>query len=524
MSATISKYWEISEKRSTLSCTPGEDAIQAVNLGKLLHHSAERTPQKPAVICGEQTVSYEALDHSTEVLARWLIHQGCKPGDRVTLHWPNSIEMVTLLFGCFKAGLIAVPVNVRLKAPEIAYILAHSKPAICFAHPDLIGAAKEAYGGLAPSHKLQLSVKDLAHSNGNLELPSVSDDDPALILYTSGTTARPKGVTHTHRTLLEGAKLTCGAGAGSMRTVLVMGQLAYMSAHVGGLLPAVTAGATSVLMSAFDAPAVLDTVERFHCTFAFALPSMVQLLIEEQARQPRQVSSLRNFLAGGDAVPEIIQQRFRVLFGIPIREAYGMTEIGPGICNPANTIRSGSLGKPLVGVEVRVVDSNNNDAADGQIGEMAVRGPANFVGYWGDPTATQEAVRGGWLYTGDLARRDAEGYLWFEGRKKEIIVRDGLNISPQEVEEAIYRHPAVLEVAVIGLPDSVPARGEQVVAFVALRHGMVADQRDLRECALQRLADFKVPQKIVFMDSLPKGITGKVQRRTVKEMASHSVA
>ena len=514
----MNKYWD--DESSILSGAPGEDAIGTVNLGLLLHQSAQRTPQKPAVICGEGTISYETLDHSTDVVARWLIDKGCKPGDRVTLHWPNSIEMVKLLFGCFKAGLIAVPVNVKLKAPEIAYMLAHSKPAICFAHPDLIGAASEAYDGLAPSHKLQLSARDLAPSDGNCELPSVSDEDPALILYTSGTTARPKGVTHTHKTLLEGARLTCAAAGNSVQSVLIMSQLSYISAYVVSLLPAVTAAATSVLMPAFDAPAVLDTIERFHCTFAFGLPSMVQLLIEEQVRGPRRVSSLRNFIAGGDAVPEIIQQRFRAHFGIPIREGYGMTEIGPVIWNPADAIRSGSLGKPVVGVEVRIVDSNNNDAADGQIGEMAVRSPATFVGYWGDPTATQEALRGGWLYTGDLVRRDAEGYLWFEGRKKEIIVRDGLNISPQEVEEAIYHHPAVLEVAVIGLPDSVTARGEQVVAFVSLRRGMAADQRELVDCAVQRLADFKVPQKIVFVDGLPKGITGKVQRRAVREMAS----
>jgi long-chain acyl-CoA synthetase len=302
-----------------------------------------------------------------------------------------------------------------------------------------------------------------------------------------------------------------------VQTVLIMSQMAAITAFCVGLLAAVTAGDTSVLVPAFDAPLVLDTIERFQCTYTFGLPSMVQLLIEEQARKPRQVSSLGTFLAGGDAVPESLQQRFRALFGVPLREVYGMTEIGGGMLNPADAIRPGSLGKPFDRVEVRVVDVNGKDVADGQIGEMAVRSPAKFVGYWDNAAATQEAVRDGWLYTGDLARRDADGYLWFEGRKKEIIVRDGLNISPQEVEEALYGYPAVLEVAVIGLPDSVPARGEQVVAFVALRHGMVADAKDLREFAVERLADFKVPQKIVFVDSLPKGITGKVQRRALKE-------
>ena len=516
MNTTVSRSWENSAENSILSSTQGEAAMQAVNLAELLHNAAERTPQKPAVTCGEQTVSYETLDRSTDALARWLIHQGSKPGDRVTLHWPNSIEMVTLLFGCFKAGLIAVPVNVRLKAPEVAYILAHSKPAICFAHPDLIGASREAYGGLASHQKLQPSATDLPFSSERLELPTINEDDPALILYTSGTTARPKGVTHTHRTLLEGAKIVCADTMDGVQTVLIMSQMAYITAFSVGLA-AVNAGDTSVLVPAFDAPLVLDTIERFQCTYTFGLPSMVQLLVEEQTRKPRQVSSLRTFLSGGDAVPESLQQRFRALFGVPLREIFGMTEIGPGMLNPADAIRSGSLGKPFDRVEVRVVDGSCKDVADGEIGELAVRSPASFVGYWDHPAATQEAFRDGWLYTGDFARRDADGYLWFAGRKKEIIVRDGINIAPQEVEEALYRHPAVLEVGVIGLPDPVRARGEQVVAFVSLRHGMVADQKDLMECALRHLADFKVPQRIVFADSLPKGITGKVQRRALKQ-------
>jgi long-chain acyl-CoA synthetase len=251
---------------------------------------------------------------------------------------------------------------------------------------------------------------------------------------------------------------------------------------------------------------------------------MVQLLHEEQARKPREVRSLRTFMAGGDCVPVSTQERFQALFGIPVREAYGMTETGPSAVNPVHAIRSGSLGKPFDGVEVRIVDSDGKDVPDGKIGEIAVRSPANFAGYWDDPAATREVLRDGWLHSGDLARRDADGYLWFEGRKKEIIVRDGLNISPQEVEEAIYDHPAVLEVAVIGIPDPVGAHGERVVAFVSLRRGLVTDDQELRDHARQHLADFKIPEQIFFVKDLPKGITGKIQRRALKEMTSAAVA
>jgi long-chain acyl-CoA synthetase len=195
-----------------------------------------------------------------------------------------------------------------------------------------------------------------------------------------------------------------------------------------------------------------------------------------------------------------------------------MTEIGPAIANPADAIRSGSLGKAIPGVELRVVDAEGEEASDGQIGELVVQTPARFAGYWDDPAATREAVRDGWMYTGDLAQRDADGYLWFEGRKKEIIIRDGVNISPQEVEEAIYNHPAVLEVAVIGMPDPVGAHGERVLAFISLKDGLVVDEWELRDHASQQLADTKVPERFVFRTDLQKGITGKVARRALKKM------
>jgi long-chain acyl-CoA synthetase len=174
--------------------------------------------------------------------------------------------------------------------------------------------------------------------------------------------------------------------------------------------------------------------------------------------------------------------------------------------------------KPWTVSKVRVVDSDGKDMPNGQIGEITVRSPANLAGYWDDLAATREALQDGWFHTGDLARRDASGYLWFEGRKKEIIIRDGLNISPQEVEEAISDHPAVLEVGVIGMPDPVGAHGERVVAFITVRDGFVTDEQPLKVHARQRLADFKLPERFVFLKELPKGITGKVQRRALKEI------
>jgi long-chain acyl-CoA synthetase len=495
-----------------------------MNLGNLLSASAARNPRKTACVFESENISYGQLDRSTTSLARWFLRNGCKPGDRIAVHWPNSIETVMLFFACFKAGMIAVPVNVRMKAHEVAYVLQHSKAAMYIAHTDLAAVATEARKSCVGLHKIHSALDGLNEEDPRVALPEVNDYDPALLLYTSGTTARPKGVTQTHRTLLESVKLVCSAAPDSLQTVLVMTQMAYISAICVGLLPTVVTGGTCVLLPAFDAAQVLDLIERFRCTYTFGLPSMVQLLHEEQARKPREVRSLRTFMAGGDCVPVSTQERFQALFGIPVREAYGMTETGPSAVNPAHAIRSGSLGKPFDGVEVRIVDSEGKDVPDGKIGEIAVRSPAIFAGYWDDPAATREVLKDGWLHSGDLARRDADGYLWFEGRKKEIIVRDGLNISPQEVEEAIYDHPAVLEVGVIGMPDPLPARGEKVVAFVSLRDGITASEGELREHASRHLADFKVPAKIALVKSLPKGITGKIQRRQLKEMPPVAMA
>ena len=231
-------------------------------------------------------------------------------------------------------------------------------------------------------------------------------------------------------------------------------------------------------------------------------------------RKPRDVSSLRTVLAAGDCVPVNLQERFSAIFGVPLQEAIGMTETFPIAINPKRAIRPGSLGIPSAGVEVRIVDAAGRDLTDGETGEMVVRCPANCIGYWNDPAATEALLRGGWLHSGDLGSRDSDGYLWFKGRKKQIIIRAGSNISPQEVEEVLDPHPAVFDVAVVGAPD--PVYGELVMALVSLRKGAAPGEQELREYARRSLADYKVPERIYFLPQLPKGPTGKVDRSALK--------
>ena len=490
-----------------------------MDLGTMLRHSAARNPQKPAVICGGQIASYEALDLSTDALARWLLREGLQTGDRVAIHWCNSVEVVNLYFACFKAGLIAVPVNNRLKAPEIAYILRHSQAKLCFSQPELAPLCEEVCAECPDLQRIYTSLPSLATTEpGSVDLPDVAPDQIAAILYTSGTTARPKGVMHTHVSLTGATELMILLGLDETHTVLAVTQMVHIAALACALLPVLSCGGTVVLLPAFDAAAALDLIDRWRCSYFLILPAMLRFVVEEQGRSPRNVSSVRLCLAGGDTVPVTLQKGFRALFAVPVRELFGMTETVPVTCIREDAPRIGSIGPALDAVDARVAGLTGKVVADGQIGELQVQSPANCVGYWDDPQATAAAFDDGWLRTGDLVRRDADGFFWFEGRVKQIIIRGGSNISPQEVEEALYHHPAVLEAGVIGMPD--PVHGEKVIAFVALRDGFTAGEQELRDLVHSRIADYKTPERVIFLPVLPKGLTGKVQRRALKDMAT----
>jgi len=489
-----------------------------MNLGQMLRHSAARSPQKPAVICGDQIISYEALDQSTDVLARWLLGKGLQTGDRVAIHWCNSVEVVNLYFACFKTGLIAVPVNNRLKAPEIAYILGHSKAKLCFSQPDLAPLCEEARTDCPDLQRIYTTLPPLETTeSGSVALPEITPDRVAAILYTSGTTARPKGVMHTHVSLIGATELMSSLGVDETHTLLAVTQMVHIAALSCVLLPGISSSATVVLLPAFDAVHTLDLIERWRCTYLLILPAMLRFVVEEQGRSPRDVSCVRLCLAGGDTVPVTLQERFRALFGVPVREIFGMTESVPITCIREGALRTGSVGPALDLVDTRVADPVGNVVADGRVGELQVQSPSNCVGYWDDSRATAATFDKGWLRTGDLVRRDADGFFWFKGRAKQIIICGGSNISPQEVEEALYHHPGVLEAGVIGMPD--PLHGEKVIAFVALRDGFTADEQELRELVRNRIADYKTPERILFLPVLPKGLTGKVQRRALKELA-----
>jgi long-chain acyl-CoA synthetase len=354
-------------------------------------------------------------------------------------------------------------------------------------------------------------------SKGMVDGSTAGADDAAAILYTSGTTARPKGVTHTHGTLASAVlNYVEAVGLGAEDVVLGMLSMSHIFGYTLQLLSPLSVGATVVAAPSFDAARVLDAVRRHRVTHLYGLPLMFDTLTRDPLGESTAFQSLRYCLAGGDAVSRTLSDRVRDVLSVELHEGCGMTEVIPYALNrPCIENRVGSIGQPSAGMELRLVDEMGKDVSEGEVGEILVRSKAVMRGYWEDAEATAAALQDGWFHTGDLGRRDTAGYYWFVGRRKEIIVRGGSNISPLEVEAVLARHPAVQEVGVVGVPH--PALGEMVAAFVVLKSGADSSEQDLRRFAAERIAEYKVPERMTFLADLPRGLTGKVQRRTLRE-------
>ncbi|MEK6260829.1 MAG: AMP-binding protein [Planctomycetota bacterium] len=500
-------------------------------LVELLRQVGREHAERIAFRFEDRAWTYAELDRSTDALAAGLHGRGLRRGDRVAFLLPNSPELVFLNLACLKIGAIAVPMNVRLKGAELAYILNHCRARLVVVHADLFANLEPVRPDLA--HVETLFVVGAAPPQGceafdgliqtepvRAEWPAASLDDPAAILYTSGTTARPKGVTHTHRSLTSTVR-NYVATVGLKVDDVVLGMLSM--SHIFGftlqLLSPLSVGATVVASPSFDADRVLGLITRHQVTHLYGLPVMFDALTRQPLGESVDVKSLRYCLAGGDAVSRRLNATVYAMLGVELYEGCGMTEVIPYAINrPGIENRVGSIGMPAVGMSLRLVNDAGQDVADGEVGEILVQSESVTIGYWEDPEATAAVLRDGWFHTGDLGRRDEAGYYWFVGRSKEIIVRGGSNISPLEVEAAIAQHPAVHEAAVVGVPH--PTYGETVAAFVVLKSGTTASEQELRQFAAQKIADYKIPEQVTFLTEFPRGLTGKVQRKALKELAS----
>jgi long-chain acyl-CoA synthetase len=490
------------------------------NLAKNLTDTTRAHAERVAVRVDNTAMTYRALDEASARVAGLLHERGLAPGDRVGLMMPNVAEVPVVYYGVLRAGGVVVPMNPLLKEREVAYYLGDSGARLIFAWHAF---EKEAFRG-AERAEAELIVVDadgfpdlLASASADYRVADAGHEDTAVILYTSGTTGQPKGAELTHGNLISNTEVARTDIVRARPDDVIFGGLPLF--HVFGqtvaLNVAVAAGACLTLLPRFDAEHALRIIAGHRVTVFEGVPTMYVALLHQPGRTDYDVSALRMCISGGAALPVEVLRGFEAEFGVPVLEGYGLSETSPiaSFNHPGRERKPGSIGTPIRDVEMRVVDEADQQVAQGEVGEIVIRGPNVMKGYWQRPEATAEAVREGWFHTGDLARVDEEGYFYIVDRKKDLIIRGGYNIYPREIEEVLYEHPAVAEAAVIGLPH--PALGEEVGAAVALKPGAAVSPEELRDYVKSQVAAYKYPRHVWLVDALPKGATGKLQKRDI---------
>lgn len=500
------------------------------NLGENLLAAAATQPDHVALRCDDLTVTFAEFDDAASRVATLLARAGVQPGDRVGVMLPNTPAFAIVFYGIMYRGAVAVPMNPLLKAGEIEFYLSNTGAAALFATP-LFASEARAGAGAAGVGRCWIvddaALDDLTSRLPRHDEPEPRDDtDTAVILHTSGTTGRPKGAQLTHSGLRRNAEITARTLIEIGRTDVVIGCLPLF--HVFGLTAAlnasVLAGATLTLIERFDPHKALEVIERDGVTVFEGVPTMYSALLQAAGTvSPTATRTLRTCISGGAPLPVQVIDEFEKTFGCVILEGYGLSETSPvaSFNHPHQVRKPGSIGVPIEGVSMRVVDTEGTPLPVGEAGEIQIRGHNVMTAYWNQPEATSKAISpDGWFSTGDIGRADADGYYYIVDRAKDLIIRSGYNVYPREVEEVLYQHPAVAEAAVIGIPD--PTLGEEIGAAVALKHDGRADHDELRDFVKDRLAAYKYPRRVWFVESLPKGATGKIQRREITIPASES--
>ena len=491
--------------------------------------SKERQPGRIALRCDDLQFTFTEFDSAAARVAMLLQRAKIEPGDRVGVMLPNTPAFAIAFYGIMYCGAAAVPMNPLLKAREVAYYLSNSGAKALFATPAF---AEEATAGAAEVGSQCWIVDDPALMKLIAELPGQDapvergEDDLAVILHTSGTTGKPKGAMLTHGNLGRNAEV-------SVRTLVEIGPddvvmgclpLFHVFGLTCGLNGVVRAGAMLTLIPRFDPRKALEVIERDAVTVFEGVPTMYSALLSAANEATRESTrSLRTCVSGGAALPVQVLTDFEIAFGCTVLEGYGLSESSPAAAfnHPHRLRKAGSIGTPIEGVEMRVVDLDGVEVPQGQAGEIQIRGHNVMKGYWNLPDATKATITpDGWLLTGDVGRVDEDGYFYIVDRTKDMIIRGGYNVYPREIEEVLYEHPAVAEAAVIGIPHD--SLGEEIGAAIALKKDATADPDELREYVKARVAAYKYPRRVWLVDALPKGPTGKVVKREITFPASES--
>lgn len=495
-----------------------------MNLALAFADSVKARPAKTALFWGEREYSYAELWSQALCLAEHLKNQcQVKPGDRVGLWLKNCPEFVPAFFGILSLGAVAVPINNFLKTDEVSFILQDAGIDALVTDTDL-GTHYRALHSRRPTLKLfQVEALSRETFNGSpvpqapSELRQHKASELAVLIYTSGTTGRPKGAMLSHGNLLhnvESCRIVLKTVEVDRFVVLLPLFHSYMLT-VGLLLPLIVGGSMVLVKSLHPARNVLQEILQRQATVLPAIPQFYRSMVNAPIPVPL---PLRLCVSGAAPLPVQILNEFEAKFHIPLIEGYGLSEASPVVTkNPLDATRKpGSIGLPIAHVEVSIQDEDGRQLGTGELGELCVRGGNVMLGYWNQPEETARVLRNGWLLTGDIGYRDEEGYYFITDRKKDMLLVNGINVYPREIEEVLYQFPGVKEAAVIGKPDA--RKGEQPVAFVSTDEGASVNQRDIQHFLRKRLADYKVPRKIVQLPALPRNATGKILKTSLRQM------
>jgi long-chain acyl-CoA synthetase len=489
------------------------------NLADLLTRAAEQHGDRIALKLDDQELNYAFLNEGASRIAGLLKAKGIEPGDRVAIMLPNVPYFPVVYYGILRAGGVVVPMNVLLKGREVDFYVSDSGAKAVFVWHGFADACVDAPAEVikvTPGEFEQLVIgADSAPENAER-----AGGDTAVILYTSGTTGTPKGAELSHDNLRTNCEVTAQTLAELTPDDVILGALPLFHSfgQTCGLNAAVSGGACLSMIPRFDPVKALEIIQRDRVTVFEGVPTMYHAILNVPDYESYDVSSLRLCISGGSAMPVEVMRGFEKAFDCKVLEGYGLSETSPvaSFNHPDRDRKPGSIGTPIQGVEMRVVDDDGEEVAQGGVGEIAIRGHNVMKGYWNRADATADVLDGdGWFRTGDMATVDEDGYFFIVDRKKDMIIRGGYNVYPREVEEVLYEHPAVSEAAVVGVPDD--AMGEEVGAAVVLKSEAGAD--DIRAFVRDRVAAYKYPRVIWFLDELPKGPTGKILKREIKPPA-----
>jgi long-chain acyl-CoA synthetase len=493
-----------------------------MNLAEAFANCAEQHAPKTAIYYGQQEISFSELHAQSLKLAAHLQNQfGVKPGDRVALWLKNCPEFVVSVFGILHTGAVVVPINNFLKPAEVGYILNDAGIDVLISDAELSAHFPALAAGRTSLKILQVEEfkSEVVNRKSEIVNCSRSENDLAVIIYTSGTTGKPKGAMLSHGNLLHNVnscRIVLETVEDDCFAVLLPMFHTYMMT-VGIFLP-FTLGGSIVLVKSLHPPrAMLQEIFSHQATILPAVPSFYRLLLGAPVPTPLPI---RIFISGSAPLPMQTLKEFEEKFKVPIIEGYGLSEASPVVAkNPLHGVRkAGSVGLPIANVEMSVQDDDGKILGANETGEICVRGGNVMLGYWNQPEETKKVFRNGWLLTGDVGHRDADGYYYITDRKKDMLLVNGINVYPREIEEVIHQFPGVKEAAVVGVPDA--RRGEQGMAFIAVAEGQALDEKALHEFIRSRLADYKVPKQIVFVPALPRNATGKVLKTELRKQAA----